>query len=129
MDVLVIPVADELYAVPLEAVREVVTGPRTTTLPTGPRQVLGLTNVRGEIVPLFDLGVLLGSGGNSQADFAAIVDIGAGPAGLAATGTPTCEPLGDRVRNSDLRAGRGVHRQGDRLATLLDLEILLSEPR
>jgi purine-binding chemotaxis protein CheW len=129
MDVLVLPVDDELYAVPLSSVREVVPKPRTTVLPTGPEPVLGLINVRGEIVPLFDILALLGGGETEQTLFAAIVEGAAGPAGLAASDAPTSEVLGERVRDSERPAARGVHRQpNDRLATLLDLDALLSGP-
>lgn len=127
MDVLVLPVDDELYAVPLSSVREVVPKPRTTVLPTGPEPVVGLINVRGEIVPLFDIVALLGAGHTQQTRYAAIIEVAAGPAGLAASAAPTSEALGERVRDSERSAGRGVHRQpADRLATLLDLEALLS---
>lgn len=128
MDVLLLPVDDELYAVPLASVREVMPRPRTAVLPTGPDPVLGLINVRGEIVPLFDIVALLGAGTTNKTQYAAIVEVAAGPAGLAATAAPASEALGERVRDSEQTAARGVHRQGDRLATLLDLEALLSGP-
>lgn len=127
MEVLVLPVGGEFYAVPLGSVREVMPRPRATALPTGPHSVLGLINVRGEIVPLYDVLGLLGTGTTHQAQFAAIVEIAAGAAGLAASSAPTSEVLGERVRDAGHAATSGVHRQGERLATLLDLEALLSE--
>ncbi len=126
MDVLLLPIDDELYAVPLASVREVMQKPRTTRLPTGPAPVVGLVNVRGEIVPLFDVVALAGTGTTRMARFAAIVEVAAGPAGLVASAPPSSEELGEQVRDSELAAGRGVHRQGDRLATMLDLEALLA---
>ncbi len=49
---LLIPVGSDTYALPLEAVREVVVDPRVTELPTSPAVVRGVFNVRGDIVPL-----------------------------------------------------------------------------
>jgi len=126
VDVLLLPIDDELYAVPLASVREVMPKPRTIHLPTAPDSVIGLVNVRGEIVPLLDVTTLNGTGATHKTRFAAIVEVAEGPAGLAVSGPPVSDELGERVRDSETAAGRGVYRQGERLATLLDLETLLA---
>ena len=51
MEAVLMPVGAELYAVPMESVREVVADPPITTLATAPPLVLGLFNLRGQIVP------------------------------------------------------------------------------
>ena len=58
METVLLPVGDELYAVPMESVREVVADPPITTLATAPPLVFGLFNLRGQIVPLFDTAAL-----------------------------------------------------------------------
>jgi purine-binding chemotaxis protein CheW len=126
MNVLVLPVDDELYAVPLSAVREVEPMPGLAPLPTAPEAVLGLINVRGEIVPMFDVARLVGERKTARHSFAVVVEVAAGVAALSTSDTPLSEPLGERVADSDRPAGRGIHRQGGRLATLLDLEALLA---
>ncbi len=50
---------DRLYAVELDAVREVVPFHSATRLPGAPPHVAGLANVRGTIVTLIDLGAQL----------------------------------------------------------------------
>ena len=126
MEVLVLPVDDQFYAIPLAAVREVLAGPRSTALPTAAASVRGLINVRGEIVPLFDVAGLLGRGTTKSSAFTVVVEISAGSAGLAASGAPTSEALGAQVGDSEHPAGKGVYRQGSRLTTLLDLEKVLT---
>ena len=126
MEVLVLPVDDELYAVPLEAVREVIARPRSTNLPTAPEPVRGLLNVRGEIVPLFDIAGLLSRGLTQTSAFSVVVELSVGSAGLVASAAPTSEVLGAQVGESEHPAARGVFRQGERLTTLLDLERLLA---
>lgn len=126
MNVLVMPVDDELYAVPLTSVREVGLKPRTAMLPTAPSGVIGLINVRGEIIPLFDVATLVWDRPTRLQSFAVVVEVAAGPAALSVSGAPASEALGERVGDSDRSAGQGVYRQGDRLATLLDLDLLLA---
>jgi len=55
-----LPVGADLYAVPMGWVREVVAVPPPTRLVTAPPLVLGLFNLRGQIVPLLDTAALLG---------------------------------------------------------------------
>ena len=126
MEVLLLPVDDELYAVPLAAVREVMAKPPTTALPTAAESLLGLINVRGEIVPLFDIVKLLGTGATRTTQFTTIVELGIGAAALATSSAPASAELSDRVKDSERGAGLGVYRHGDDLVTLLDVEVLLS---
>lgn len=63
---LLVGLAEERYALAVEDVLEVAYTPGPSPLPGAPPAVLGLQNIRGDVVPLLDLGVLLG-GGASQA--------------------------------------------------------------
>lgn len=122
------PVEDEFYAVPLASVREVRPSPDITALPGGPDAVVGLINVRGEIVPLFDVVRLTRAGRTGAHMYTAIVEVAAGTAALGASGAPVSEELGERMNDSTGHGCSGVYRHGERLATLLDLETLLSVP-
>ena len=62
MQALLLPVGDDLYALPMDWVREVVAAPTVTRLVTAPSVVLGLFNLRGQIVALLDTAALLGNG-------------------------------------------------------------------
>lgn len=47
--------SDEQYALPIDSVREVLKIPRITPVPQMPGFTLGVINIRGSIVPVFDL--------------------------------------------------------------------------
>lgn len=53
-------VADEVFALPLTDVRELLTPPPITYVPRAPRAALGLASVRGMLVTVLDLGVRFG---------------------------------------------------------------------
>ena len=129
MRALLIPVADDLYAIDMQSVREVVAAPLATELPTGPASTLGVFNLRGEIVPLFDTAALLGLGAVGATPFAVVVVSPMGPAGLAATAAPEAATLGDRIATSDGVGATASYAVGSRIATLLDIEVLLAPAR
>ena len=122
---LLLPVGRDLFAIALDGVREVVERPQPTPLPTAPIAVRGLINVRGETVPLFDIGALAGAGLGADATFAAVVDSAHGLAALASDGVPEIAELGDAVGPADMFGGIATHAVGDRLAVLVDVETLL----
>jgi purine-binding chemotaxis protein CheW len=49
----------EVYAVPIAAVREIMKVTHVTEVPRAQRNVIGLINVRGEMLPLYDVKVRL----------------------------------------------------------------------
>jgi purine-binding chemotaxis protein CheW len=51
---------EELYALPLEDVREIIRLPHVTRLPGAPSALRGVANLRGAILPLVDLREALG---------------------------------------------------------------------
>jgi purine-binding chemotaxis protein CheW len=55
MSVLEFSLDDLRYALPLPAVERVVRAVRTTPLPKAPRIVLGVINVKGNVIPVIDL--------------------------------------------------------------------------
>ena len=122
---LLLPVGRDLFAISVDGVREVVEAPRPTPLPTAPPAVRGLINVRGEIVPLFDIAVLAGVGVSETPTFAAVVDSARGLAALAVDGLPEIVELGDVVGPADVVGGIATHAVGDRLVVLVDVEALV----
>jgi purine-binding chemotaxis protein CheW len=123
--VLLVPVGPDLYAVPMDGVRKVVRAPLLTKLPTAPALVLGLFNLRGEIVPLLDTPALMGLSRIPDWPFVAVVRSSLGLAGLAATAFPEPAALGEPVGPSESPATAGTYAVGGRLAVLLDIEELL----
>ena len=127
---LLVPVNADWYALDIRSVREVVARPVVTAVPTGPASLLGLFNLRGEIVPLFDLAALLGRGRTGAGPFATIVRTTVGLAGLSVSGMAESVELGepepvDGVVGSGVGVGVATYALGARLATLLDVEQIL----
>jgi purine-binding chemotaxis protein CheW len=125
MDAVLVPVGDDLYAVPIGWVREVVPRPPLTELVTAPATVLGLFNLRGEIVPLLDTAVMLALGRGGPVSFAVVLTTHLGPVGLSATAVPERTLLDDLMGPSELPGSAGRYRVGRRVAVLLDVEALL----
>ena len=124
-----LPVGKDLYGVPVDWVREVVTAPPLTPLVTGPELVLGLFNLRGEIVPLLDTAALLGLGKVGTVAFALVVQSPKGLAGLAATAFPQRALLDSLSGPSELPGTAGTYLLGRRVAVLLDPATLLASDR
>ena len=129
MQAVLLPVGAELYAVGMDWVREVVATPEVALLVTAPRFVLGLFNLRGQIVPLFDTAALLGVGSVPSAGFAAVIETPSGLAGLAATGLPYRRELGAVAGPSELPGTAGVHRDDQQVVVALDPGVLLDPGR
>lgn len=129
LNAVLLPVGDDLYAVPVGWVREVIPAPPLTPLVTAPPLVLGLFNLRGEIVPLLDAAALLGLGSVGAVAFVLVLQSRDGLAGLAATGLPQRTLLEDPAGPSELSGTSGSYQVGSRVAVLLDPVALLGSDR
>jgi chemotaxis signal transduction protein len=129
MRALLLRVGRDAYAVPIESAREVVASPAITHLPTAPASVLGICNVRGEIVPVFDLGILLGLGPLPSIAAMAIVETGLGAAGLAISEMAVAVELGEEVAATDGPGTVAAFACDDGLAVLVDVDTLLTPTR
>ena len=76
-------VGGERYALPVEHVREVGPLGEVTPLPRSSAETLGIVNVRGHIVPVFDLGSLIGAGQASRAERLVVASVDGGQIGFA----------------------------------------------
>ena len=121
----VFPIGEDRYAVATSAVREVVSDPRHTPLPTAPPALLGAFNLRGEVIPMFDTAALLGIGNLTAAPVAVVVNTTAGPAALVVTGLPKFVVLETEVGPSELRGTLGVYAIEDGMAVMIDIEAML----
>ena len=129
LSALVFPVGLDRYAAAAANVREVVAGPLVNKLPTAPATLLGVFNLRGEVVPLFDTAALLGLGslGDATPDdiIVIVVTTAVGPAGLVVSAIPKVTVLGEPIGTTDLRCTLGAFSVDDGIAVLVDLESLL----
>jgi purine-binding chemotaxis protein CheW len=55
----VFTIADELFATPVQHIREILKHTETTPVPNTPDYISGIVNVRGKIVPVLELGNIL----------------------------------------------------------------------
>ena len=80
---LLVGLGTERYALPIRDVIEVAELEQLTTVPGAPRTVMGVQNLRGQVVPVVDLGAVLGPAGTNERGAIVIVDDAGDPAGLA----------------------------------------------
>ena len=109
--------------------REVVAAPGVTPLPSAPASVLGVCNVRGEIIPVFDTGVLLGLQPTRSFGAIAVIETAIGPAGLAMSDIGESVELGESVATTETPGTAGAFVVGQQLAVLVDVEALLAPGR
>jgi chemotaxis signal transduction protein len=111
--------------VPMATVHQVLRHPLVTRVPMSPNGLLGVVNVRGEIVPLLDTGVLTGTGGLNDPPFAVLVSGEKDMVALAAAELPIAadfdEPVGPGTQPGEL----AVYSNGGRLIVLVDIEELV----
>lgn len=133
---LTLTVAGQLCAVPVLTVRDVLGVQTITRIPLAPREVAGSLNLRGRIVTAVDLRGRLGlpPRGADQVAMSVVVDVGGELYSLLA------DQVGEVLSlNADERAPNpptldaswkefslGVHRLGDQLLVLLDVDQLLA---
>jgi purine-binding chemotaxis protein CheW len=129
MRALLVPVGDDTYAIELDAVREVLPTPLVTTIPTSPRAVVGVFNLRGEVVVLLDSGVLLGTQAGLKTAAVVVVDAAGSPVGLTATGPTTGGELGEEAGPGVGTGALGRYHVGSTVATLVDVPALLEQVR
>lgn len=121
------------YAVPVKDVAEIGRIPAIARVPNCPEFVRGLTNLRGEVVPVLSLQQLLGLQDGQQSSRGRVLFLQARE-GLSATALLVDEVKGiQRIQSQQLEQVtglmddkvtsvlRGVHGRGDRLLNILDL--------
>lgn len=128
VEALLLPLGRDWYALPLVNVREVVPAPAVTPVPGAPAWLLGVANLRGQILPVLDTAHRLGLPSPGEPTHVAVVDSAAGAAGLVTTGPPERALLDAPTGAGTGRAAVARHAVGDRVATLLDVDELVGAP-
>ena len=129
MRALLLPVHGEWYGLPLECVREVVQDPELTRLPHSPDGLLGVFNLRGQVVPLVDTGALLGLGPLAGRPYVAVAIRDKALVGLAVDGAPETARLDEQVGVGKLPGTGALHAVGDRVVAMLDVGALAAPER
>ena len=129
MRALLLPVHGEWYGLPLDAVREVVPNPELTRLPLAPSSLLGVFNLRGEVVPLVDTGALLGLEPLRGGPYVTVALHERALVGLVSDGAPETAQLGEQVGSGKLTGTGALYAAGERVVTMLDVGALVASER
>jgi purine-binding chemotaxis protein CheW len=127
-------IGEEEYGVDIMSVREIKGWTETTTLPNSPPFVRGVINLRGVIVPIFDLRARFGFGFTeaSKTHVVIIVAVASRTVGILVDAVadiltvPTSEirPVPEMERSIDDAYLSGLVAVGDRMVALIALENL-----
>ena len=122
-------VGDNAYGVDIIAVREIRSWTPTTLLPDQGYGARGVLDIRGNIVEVFDLSTVLGSGmhDNQANQVVLVVAIGGRDVGLAVDSVSDIVDAAPGDFAEPPKAGGKVAeivRQSDRLISILDLDVL-----
>jgi purine-binding chemotaxis protein CheW len=123
--VLVMAAGSAYFAVPMATVHQVLRHPLVTRIPLSPASLLGVVNVRGEVVPLLDTAVLTGTGTLNAPPFAVLVSAGDEMVALAAEELPTAADFDEPVGGGAEPGQIAVYSNGGRLVVLIDVEELV----
>lgn len=112
------------YALPLDAVREVVNAPEHySRVPHAKDSVKGVMTLRGRVVPVVDLGRLLTVGAQASGGKVVLLELSRRELGLLVSeveGIESIEKVGAQARAS--RVVRGLARVGPLSVTVLDVD-------
>jgi purine-binding chemotaxis protein CheW len=131
MELLSFRVGGEEYAIKVDDVREVIKFRQLTVVPNAPGHILGVTSLRGTILPVVDLCKRLGLAPGVRDEKARIVVARTGDEDVGllvdrVTGVQRIMPEAVRPAPENIEQGgeflRGIARKDDRLYILLDLE-------
>jgi len=129
-----------LFALPLSGALEIGRRPDITPLPNLPNWVLGISNIRGEIISFINLKAFFGisSTGSKVGRRFLILHNKSMKVGIIVDrimGILSLDPKGADLQNSPYREGEmanyilGVAVSGENLTNILDIDKLLSSPR
>ncbi|MGE0632976.1 MAG: chemotaxis protein CheW [Pseudobdellovibrionaceae bacterium] len=126
----------EEFAIALISVREVLAMPTLTPIPQSPSHFLGITNLRGQIIPVIDLRSKLGIKSiPSEENAVVILEFGESPIGVAIDQANSVqqvsgEELKDKPNLGHLRGNdyiEGVFRREENLILILNIDKALSD--
>jgi purine-binding chemotaxis protein CheW len=106
LDLLEVRVRGQAYAIPLAAVGGLFRGRRVVAFPSPVPELLGLTSLRGSIVPVYDLAALLGLGAAETAEWTVLA--AAAPVAFAFEALDGHVRLRERDRLASRDAAGGV---------------------
>jgi chemotaxis signal transduction protein len=117
----------EAYAIPVTHVREVLEIGEITPLPGSGEHVLGLRNLRGQVVPVFDLATLLQTGDRGEPASVCVAELDGSVAGLAVDEVTDVAGVPDEGDPVESPLVERCALLGGRLVGVIDAEELFAE--
>lgn len=115
----------EHYAVPVEGVLEVAELGHITPVPGADAFVLGVRNLRGQIIPVIDLAALLGLAAEHAPERLVVAEHGGRRAGLAVQEISDVGPIGEPTETVEARFVRGATFVDGALVGVVDVGAML----
>jgi chemotaxis signal transduction protein len=112
----------ESYAVPVEHVLEVAELGKLSPVPGAHRSVLGIRNLRGEVLPVFDLASVLGITGDGRRNCLLVTEHGSVRAGFAIDEVTDVGTLPSLVEGTESKLLKGAALDDSGLIGVIDLE-------
>jgi purine-binding chemotaxis protein CheW len=119
--------AEEEYAVPVTHVREVIDLAEVVPVPGTPGDVIGVMNLRGQILPVIDLTVLIGIERTAPPRLLLIAESNGQQAGLALDEVSGIAELPDPATDSESDLLSGSLLAGTDLIGVIDVPRVFSE--
>jgi purine-binding chemotaxis protein CheW len=128
--------AGRALAIDIMAVREIRSWAPTTPLPGQPSGAVGVLDIRGNIIEVYDLALLLGATQQSEgAQIVLVVSLAHRDVGLAAdavsdivfAGADELRPVPRERHGSNAGLVANLIRQGDKIVAVLDLDALFPD--
>jgi chemotaxis signal transduction protein len=117
-------VGREQYALPIENVLEVTAAGELSAVPGAGGAVLGLRNLHGEVLAVFDLARVLAIAGDAVAPRVIVAEHEGVLAGLAVDEVTDVEPLPRAVEDAEPEHLSGAVMEDGRLVGIIDVERL-----
>ncbi|MCP8939278.1 chemotaxis protein CheW [Alsobacter sp. SYSU M60028] len=71
--VLIFKVGEQTFGIPVDLVREIKCWQKATALPDAPPYMLGVINLRGQVIPIYDLAARLGRNSGEKAAASVVI--------------------------------------------------------
>jgi purine-binding chemotaxis protein CheW len=115
----------EHYAIPVDSVLEIAEHSQISEVPGAPAEVLGVRNLRGQVIPVIDLAASLGLT-SSEKERIVVVDDGGRLAGLAVDAVVDVGALGEVTEEVDSPYLRGALLVDGALVGVIDIAALFA---
>ena len=119
-------VGGEAYALPVEHVREVAELGEVTPVPGAGRTVLGVRNLRGEVLPVFDLAKVFGAERARRGERLLVAEGVGRRVGFAIDAVTDVGPLPEAVQEVDSDLLTGTALADGELVGIVDLEAVFA---